>query len=70
MLERLYLDATHQGLSACPVAYPTELPAIRRRLRSAFELAPGREPLALVRLGVGGPVERSVRRPLAEVITL
>jgi nitroreductase len=70
ILERLYIDATHQGLSACPVAYPTELPAIRRRLRSAFELAPGREPLALVRLGVGGPVERSVRRPLAEVITL
>ena len=68
LAERLYLGATRDGFSLCPVCYTTEIERSHERLRRALAMAEGQQLMFLFRLGKAAPLERSVRRDLHSVI--
>ena len=66
-LERLLLRAVESGLSASYLNQPIEVETLRERLRTMLGL--NATPQLLLRIGYGpGPVERSPRRPLHDVL--
>lgn len=68
MLERVYLEATLNGLAVQPQCYPTETAEGVAKLKSVANLPEGTEPLFLFRLGRSNYVAKSVRRNIKDVI--
>ena len=68
MVERVYLEASLNGLAVQPQCYPTETPEGVARLKSQVNLADGTEPLFLFRIGHSNHIAKSVRRNIKDVI--
>lgn len=68
MLERVYLEASMNGLAVQPQCYPTETADGIARLKSQLNLADGTEPLFLFRLGYSNHIAKSVRRNIQDVM--
>lgn len=68
LLERLYLTCAQQDYRIMPVIYASEQPAYAKQVLSRLNLNSNQELLSVVRLGQSGPLERSVRRPLSDII--
>jgi nitroreductase len=68
-LERLLLAATEAGYSASYLNQPIEVPQLRARLAEELvdELDAARYPQLILRIGRGGDIPPSPRRPLADV---
>jgi hypothetical protein len=65
--ERFALQATLLGLSTAHANQPVEVPAIARKLRTAYRLG-DYHPALLVRIGYADPVPSAPRRPLEELL--
>ncbi|QWF83991.1 nitroreductase family protein [Amycolatopsis sp. CA-230715] len=65
-MQKVLLTATAAGLSASFVAPPVEVPSARAELRQV--LGGGIWPQIVLRVGYGGPVPSTPRRPLHDVI--
>lgn len=68
LLERLYLTCAQQDYRIMPVIYASEQPAYAKKLLHSLQLENNQELLSVVRIGQSGPLERSVRRPLSDII--
>lgn len=68
LVERLYLETTRQGFGLMPLSYLSEQESMAKKMQDTFNLQPGRELLFVFRLGQGEALERSVRRPLSDII--
>lgn len=68
MAERVYLEASMNGLAVQPQCYPTETPEGVARLKSQINLADGTEPLFLFRIGHSNHIAKSVRRNIKDVM--
>jgi hypothetical protein len=66
-LSAVLLEATVVGANASYLNQPLEVPGLRAELHSALML-PG-YPQAILRIGAGGPVAATPRRPIAELLT-
>ncbi|WOD15578.1 Acg family FMN-binding oxidoreductase [Paraburkholderia kirstenboschensis] len=66
-LERLLLVAANAGITASYLNQPTELSALRERLRTTLMM--DTVPQLLLRVGRGRPAAHSPRRPLPEVVS-
>jgi nitroreductase len=64
-LQRVLLAATAKGLAATPISQPVEVPAVRRLL---IDPSAGLTAQMVLRIGYGGPVGRSPRRSLSDVL--
>lgn len=65
-LQRLLLHATACGISAAFHTQPLELPWTRERIRTEF--TGGAYPQMLLRLGYGGHLAATPRRPVADTL--
>ena len=68
MVERVYLEASMNGLAVQPQCYPTETADGIARLKSQLNLADGTEPLFVFRLGHSNHIAKSVRRNIKNVM--
>jgi hypothetical protein len=68
MVERVYLEASMNGLAVQPQCYPTETADGIARLKSQLNLADGTEPLFVFRLGHSKHIAKSVRRNIKDVM--
>lgn len=67
-MERVFLRARAEGVWSSPFSQPTEVPALRERLRKIVGVE--HVPQLVFRLGYGPEVKPSPRRPLRDVLLL
>lgn len=70
LLERVYLETTRQNYQIMPVAYVPEQVEYATRMKDAFNIPQQHELMAIFRIGEAETCERSVRRPLSEVVSM
>jgi hypothetical protein len=68
LLERMYLASARENYRMMPVAYACEQPGFAKQLLTGLQTDDSRELLAVVRMGQAEPMEKSVRRALADII--
>lgn len=70
LLERVYLETTRQNYRIMPVAYVPEQAEYATRMKNAFNIPQQHELMAIFRIGEAETCERSVRRPLSDVVSV
>lgn len=68
LLERVYLEATRQDYRVMPIAYVPQQLDHADKFKKAFNIPDSDELLAIFRVGQAELCEKSVRRPLNEII--
>lgn len=68
LLERLYLSSAMENYRIMPIAYACEQPTYAKQLLTKLHIDASRELLSVVRIGQSDTLEKSVRRPLSDII--
>lgn len=68
LLERLYLSCAKYDYRIMPIAYACEQAVYANKVLSALQLDDSNELVSIVRIGESATLEKSVRRPLSDII--
>jgi hypothetical protein len=68
LLERMYLACARDNYRIMPIAYACEQPTYAKQLLTLLQMDDSYELLSVVRIGQSGTLEKSVRRPLSDII--
>lgn len=68
LLERMYLASTRDNYRIMPIAYACEQPTYAKQLLTKLQMDDSLELLSVVRIGQSNTLEKSVRRPLSDII--
>lgn len=68
LLERVYLETTRHDYRIMPVAYVPEQQEYATKMKEMFDIPQEHELLTMFRIGQAETCERSVRRPLSDIV--